>query len=56
MGPNADDVVDARLRVRGTEALRVIDASVFPHMPSGNNNGPTQALAWHASKLVLADK
>ncbi|MGA9522447.1 MAG: GMC family oxidoreductase N-terminal domain-containing protein [Myxococcaceae bacterium] len=55
MGPNDDDVVDARLRVRGTQALRVIDASVFPAMPSGNNNAPTQALAWQAARLVLED-
>lgn len=55
MGPNDDDVVDARLRVRGTEGLRIIDASVFPHMPSGNNNAPTQALAWHAAKIIMED-
>ncbi|TFD60899.1 GMC oxidoreductase [Cryobacterium suzukii] len=55
MGPNDDDVVDARLRVRGVEGLRVVDASVFPHMPSGNNNAPTQALAWHAAQLILED-
>lgn len=56
MGPNDDDVVDARLRVRGTEGLRVIDASVFPAMPSGNNNAPTQALAWIAADLILDDR
>ena len=56
MGPNDDDVVDARLRVRGVESLRVIDASVFPNMPSGNNNAPTQALAWHAARLILDDR
>lgn len=55
MGPDADDVVDERLRVRGTSGLRVVDASVFPSMPSGNNNGPTQALAWIAADLVLED-
>lgn len=55
MGPNDEDVVDDRLRVRGVEGLRVVDASVFPHMPSGNNNAPTQALAWHAATLILAD-
>jgi len=56
MGPNDDDVVDARLRVRGVESLRVVDASVFPHMPSGNNNAPTQALAWHAARLIVDDR
>ncbi|OCB22475.1 GMC family oxidoreductase [Mycobacterium intracellulare] len=55
MGPNADDVVDGELRVRGTEALRVVDASVFPHQPSGNTSAPTQALAWHAASLILGE-
>jgi choline dehydrogenase-like flavoprotein len=53
MGPDDDDVVDADLRVRGTEGLRVIDASVFPYQPSGNTSAPTQALAWHAAQLIL---
>ncbi|GAA1948123.1 GMC family oxidoreductase N-terminal domain-containing protein [Nocardioides panacihumi] len=55
MGPGADDVVDERLRVRGVEGLRVVDASVFPHQPSGNTSAPTQALAWRAASLILAD-
>jgi choline dehydrogenase len=55
MGPADDDVVDERLRVRGTEGLRVVDASVFPRQPSGNTSAPTQALAWHAAKLILED-
>lgn len=55
IGPNSDDVVDERLRVRGTEGLRVVDASVFPRQPSGNTSAPTQALAWHASSLILED-
>jgi choline dehydrogenase-like flavoprotein len=54
MGPNADDVVDPQLRVRGVEALRVVDASVFPFQPSGNTSAPTQALAWHAASLITA--
>ncbi|HEX3513723.1 MAG TPA: GMC family oxidoreductase, partial [Trebonia sp.] len=52
MGPNDDDVVDPRLRVRGVEGLRVVDASVFPYQPSGNTSAPTQALAWHAASLI----
>ncbi|MEX5635879.1 GMC family oxidoreductase [Parafrankia sp. FMc2] len=55
IGPNADDVVDERLRVRGTTGLRVVDASVFPRQPSGNTSAPTQALAWHAASLILQD-
>jgi choline dehydrogenase len=55
IGPDEDDVVDDRLRVRGTSGLRVVDASVFPAMPSGNNNAPTQALAWIAADLISED-
>ena len=43
--PVAGQGVDHDLRVRGTDGLRVIDASVFPTMPSGNNAAPTMALA-----------
>jgi choline dehydrogenase-like flavoprotein len=56
MGPNPDDVVDASLRVRGAQGLRVVDASVLPSQPSGNNNAPTMALAWIAADIILADK
>ncbi len=55
IGPNEDDVVDDRLRVRGTSRLRVVDASVFPVIPSGNNNAPTMAMAWIAADLILQD-
>jgi choline dehydrogenase len=55
IGPNDDDVVDNRLRVRGTSNLRVVDASVFPVIPSGNNNAPTMAMAWIAADLILED-
>lgn len=55
IGPDEDDVVDERLRVRGVTGLRVVDASVFPHQPSGNNNGPTTAAAWIAAEMILED-
>lgn len=54
-GPAGDDVVDARLRVRGVRGLRVVDASVFPAMPAGNTAAPTMALAWRAAEVVLGD-
>lgn len=46
MGPGRDDVVDAECRVRGLEGVRVVDASVFPTMPSGGTAAPTMAAAW----------
>jgi choline dehydrogenase len=55
MGPNDEDVVDARLRVRGVADLRVVDASVLPIMVSGNLNGPVAALAWRAADYILED-
>lgn len=55
MGKASDPmaVVDARLKVKGIEALHVIDASVMPQIISGNTNAPTQALARHASKMLV---
>jgi choline dehydrogenase-like flavoprotein len=54
MGRDAASVVDAQLRVRGVEGLRVVDCSVMPGLTSGNTNGPAMALAWRASDLILA--
>ena len=45
-------VLDTRLRVRGIEALRVVDASAIPFIPSGNTNAPTMALADRAAALI----
>jgi len=45
-------VVDAELRVLGVEALRVVDASVFPTVPRGNTNAPTVMAAEKAFDLI----
>ena len=45
-------VVDGELRVEGTEALRVVDASVMPTVPRGNTNAPTIAVAERAADLI----
>ncbi len=48
--------LDERLRVRGAQALRVVDCSIFPEMLSGNTNAPTMAAAWRASDLIRDDR
>ena len=48
-------VLDARLRVRGVRRLRVVDASAFPNVTSGNTNAPTMMLAEKAADLILQD-
>jgi choline dehydrogenase-like flavoprotein len=55
MGKDDRAVVDGRLRVKGVDGLRVIDASIMPSITSGNTNGPTQALARHASAMLVED-
>src|SRR5438477_543727 len=55
MGQDARAVVDARLRVRGVDGLRVIDASIMPNITSGNTNAPTQALARHGTGMLVED-
>jgi choline dehydrogenase len=52
MGPDEDAVVDLELRVRGVDALRVVDASVMPSVPRGNTNAPTIAIAERAADLI----
>ena len=52
MGSGEDAVVDAELRVRGVEGLRVADASVMPAVPRGNTNAPTIMVAERAADLI----
>jgi choline dehydrogenase len=56
MAKSADHgVVDASLRVFGVESLRVVDASAFPNLTSGNTNAPTLMLAHRAAGLIRGD-
>jgi choline dehydrogenase len=53
MGRDPMAVVDDELRVHGVERLRVIDASIFPRITSGNTNAPTYVIAEKGARAIL---
>ncbi|HEX3555637.1 MAG TPA: GMC family oxidoreductase N-terminal domain-containing protein [Thermoanaerobaculia bacterium] len=60
MGPHPHDsrlpaVVDAQLRVHGVSGLRVVDASVMPHITTGNTHTPTTMIAEKAAEMIQKD-
>jgi choline dehydrogenase len=54
MGRDARAVLDPLLRVRGVDALRVVDASAMPAVPSGNTCAPVLMIAEHAVAMIRA--
>lgn len=53
MGSDDMAVVDAALRIRGIDGLRVIDASIMPNITSGNTNFPAMMIAEKGADLIL---
>lgn len=55
MGADGDPmaVLDSKLRVRGVQGLRVVDAGAMPTITSGNTNSPTLMMAEKAAGWIL---
>lgn len=56
MGEDQNSVVDSRLRVRGVDGLRVIDASVMPLITSANTNAASLMIGEKGASLILENE
>ncbi len=52
MGVDADAVVDEKLRVRGLEALRVVDASIMPTVVAAPTNAASIMIGERGASFV----
>jgi choline dehydrogenase len=52
MGQDAMSVVDSQLRVYGVQGLRIADASIMPHITSGNTMAPCVVIGERAVEAI----
>jgi choline dehydrogenase-like flavoprotein len=55
MGNDEMAVVDASLKVKGIEGLRVADASIMPDLIGGNTNVPSMVIGLKAAQMILGE-